>query len=76
MKIKIFNLILLLIRSKILLSGPSGSGKSTLLNILTGLITDFNGTIKIDENIFTNKNYNTNLFGYIIQQPFLFWNYL
>ena len=55
-----------------MLSGPSGSGKSTLLNILTGLITDFNGTIKIDENIFTNKNYNTNLFGYIIQQPFLF----
>ena len=43
-----------------------------MLNILAGLISDFKGTIKIDQNIFTNKSYFTNLFGYIIQQPFLF----
>ena len=57
---------------KILLTGPSGSGKSTLLNILSGLITNFKGSVLIDNTVFTNKDYSTNLYGYIIQQPFLF----
>jgi len=30
------------------LLGPSGCGKSTLLNILAGILTDYDGTIRID----------------------------
>ena len=48
---------------KILLTGPSGSGKSTLLNILSGLITNFKGSVLIDNTVFTNKYYSTNLYG-------------
>ena len=59
-------------KQKILITGKSGSGKSTLLNILTGLISNFSGSIVIDNKSFTDKNYNTKLFGYVVQQPFLF----
>lgn len=57
---------------KILLEGPSGSGKTTFLNILTGLLSDFKGTISLDNNNYDIKTYNPNFFGYVIQQPFLF----
>ena len=43
-----------------------------MLNILSGLITNFKGSVLIDNTVFTNKDYSTNLYGYIIQQPFLF----
>ena len=57
---------------KILLEGPSGSGKTTFLNILTGLLSDFKGTISLDNNNYDIKTYNPKFFGYVIQQPFLF----
>ncbi len=33
---------------RIILTGHNGSGKSTLLKILSGIITDFEGTVKIE----------------------------
>lgn len=57
---------------KILLEGPSGSGKTTFLNILTGLLSDFKGSINVDNKNYDTKTYNPTFFGYVIQQPFLF----
>ena len=40
------------------LLGPNGSGKSTLIKIIAGLITDWDGEIKLfDNTIRTNKKY-------------------
>ena len=54
------------------ISGSSGQGKSTLLLILSGLLSQKNGTITVD---FSLADSNQNLFsfvGYVPQQPFLF----
>jgi len=41
---------------KIGIIGPSGAGKSTLINIISGLILDFDGEIKVDNKILDKKN--------------------
>tara|TARA_B100001093_G_scaffold304651_1_gene290514 strand:+ start:13919 stop:15622 length:1704 start_codon:yes stop_codon:yes gene_type:complete len=41
---------------KIGIIGPSGTGKSTLINIISGLILDFKGEIKIDNIKLDKKN--------------------
>ena len=57
------------------LLGPNGSGKSTLIKIIAGLITDWDGEIKLfDNTIRTNKKYIDN-FGFIIEDP-AFYDYL
>ncbi len=59
---------------KIGILGPSGSGKSTLINLLVGLISDFKGTLQIDDKIVDNKTINSwrNQIAYVPQNVFLF----
>lgn len=35
--------------------GPSGCGKSTLFKIITGLLTEYSGRVRIDGNMIKNK---------------------
>jgi ATP-binding cassette, subfamily B, bacterial PglK len=58
---------------KIILLGQSGSGKSTLIDIILGFLKPNEGTIKLDNQNITKKNYNLNkIIGYVPQQTFLF----
>ena len=59
---------------RILLSGPSGCGKSTLIEIICGLISNYQGEIKIDEVNLKNLNHNSwvKKIGYVGQKNFLF----
>lgn len=57
---------------RIHLKGVSGSGKSTFLNILTGIVSDYQGKVLIDNREISKKNVKTNLFGYVTQDVFLF----
>lgn len=50
---------------KYLIIGPSGSGKSTLANVLAGFITNFDGEISVDDQMF-------DIVAYVNQSPYLF----
>lgn len=49
--------------------GPSGCGKSTLFNIISGILTQDKGLIKIDGKEETRRQ---GRFGYMFQEPLLF----
>ena len=49
--------------------GPSGCGKTTLFNIISGILLQDRGTIKIDEKGEKNRK---GKFGYMFQEPLLF----
>ncbi|MEK7097016.1 MAG: ABC transporter ATP-binding protein, partial [Patescibacteria group bacterium] len=49
--------------------GPSGCGKSTLFNIISGILKQNKGTIKIDG---LNEKQRQGKFGYMFQEPLLF----
>ena len=49
--------------------GPSGCGKSSLFNIISGILLQDKGTIKIDEQ---EVNQRQGRFGYMFQEPLLF----
>lgn len=49
--------------------GPSGCGKSTLFNIISGILPEDHGIIKIDEKEEKNRQ---GKFGYMFQEPLLF----
>ncbi|MEK7633490.1 MAG: ABC transporter ATP-binding protein [Patescibacteria group bacterium] len=49
--------------------GPSGCGKSTLFNIISGILTQNNGIIKINGKEEKNRQ---GKFGYMFQEPLLF----
>ena len=51
--------------------GNSGIGKSTFVNLLCGLLTPSNGSIKIDEKTIVNKDI-SKLISYAPQSPYLF----
>tara|TARA_B110000027_G_scaffold48354_2_gene52993 strand:- start:2806 stop:4509 length:1704 start_codon:yes stop_codon:yes gene_type:complete len=59
---------------KIGLLGPSGSGKSTLINLIVGLITEFDGNLKVDGVIIDKTTINSwrNQLAYVSQNVFLF----
>lgn len=59
---------------KLLLSGDSGTGKSTLLSILTGKLTDYSGSVRVDGVELRELSAQTRqqLIGYIDQTPYLF----
>lgn len=50
---------------KYLIIGPSGSGKSSLANVLAGFITNFDGEISVDDQMF-------DIVAYVNQSPYLF----
>ncbi|SDY88858.1 tungstate transport system ATP-binding protein [Proteiniborus ethanoligenes] len=50
--------------------GPNGSGKSTLLNIISGLDTDYQGTICYDLGVINKDIYNK--MTLVSQKPYLF----
>lgn len=50
--------------------GPNGSGKSTLLNIISGLDTDYQGTICYDLEVINKDIYNK--MTLVSQKPYLF----
>lgn len=54
--------------------GESGSGKSTLMNILSGLLDNYSGTIKLDDKSFseTDKETYRSKIGYITQEAVIF----
>lgn len=54
--------------------GPNGSGKTTLINIITGLIKDFEGHVKYDEDSIQelSTESKTNLVSVVAQETFLF----
>ena len=54
--------------------GNSGSGKTSLVNILSGLITEFNGQVNIDGAILDSTNINSwrNSMTYVSQNIYLF----
>ena len=56
---------------KIAIMGNSGIGKSTFVNLLCGLLTPSNGSIKIDEKTIVNKDI-SKLISYAPQSPYLF----
>jgi len=49
--------------------GPSGCGKSTLFNVISGILLQDNGTIKIDGK---DERQRQGKFGYMFQEPLLF----
>lgn len=49
--------------------GPSGCGKSTLFNVISGILSQHKGTIKIDG---VNEKKRQGKFGYMFQEPLLF----
>ena len=58
---------------KIGIIGKTGSGKSTLVDIISGLITSYNGDILIDKKKFNSLNSRWGKeFGYVSQKSFLF----
>lgn len=57
---------------KYLIIGPSGSGKSTLANILAGFISDFEGDMRVDEQVVTISDQMFDLVAYVNQLPYLF----
>ena len=59
---------------KIGLLGPSGGGKSTLINLIVGLITEFDGNLKVDGVIIDKTTINSwrNQVAYVSQNVFLF----
>ena len=59
--------------SKVGIVGPTGSGKSTMIDIILGLIDPSEGSLKIDENIISNKNKRSwqQIIGYVPQQIYL-----
>ncbi len=59
---------------RILICGKSGSGKTTLVNILLGLLKPKNGKIKINNKIFTKKDFDKfrKIYSYTPQDNFLF----
>lgn len=57
---------------KYLIIGPSGSGKSTLANILAGFISDFEGDVRVDEQVVTTSDQMFDLVAYVNQSPYLF----
>ncbi len=58
---------------KIGITGPSGSGKTTLIHILLGLIKQYSGEIKIDDEILGENNLTQwqKLLGFVPQSVFL-----
>ncbi len=46
--------------------GPNGAGKTTLLKIILGLISDYSGTVEID-NLSSHKWLRNNIIGYLPQ---------
>ncbi len=54
--------------------GPNGSGKTTLINIINGLMTDFEGSVKYDEESVKDLSVEskTNLVSVVAQETFLF----
>lgn len=59
---------------KIGILGPSGSGKSTLINILVGLISEYDGILKVDGVLIDESNIISwrNKIAYVPQNVFLF----
>ena len=59
---------------RIAIVGPSGSGKTSIADILMGLYEPTSGSIKIDENNFSEVNLSSyrNKIAYVPQEPFLF----
>ena len=59
---------------RILISGKSGSGKTTLVNIFIGILLPEKGSVKINNKIFSRKNFKklSNLYSYTPQDNFLF----
>ena len=53
--------------------GESGNGKTTLLKIITGIIRDNDGVVKIDDLELKEDNYKTwqNQIAYVSQNPFI-----
>lgn len=53
--------------------GPSGSGKTTLMNIFLGLIKPTSGSLKLDDQVITEKNIAKfyEKIGYVQQQVYL-----
>jgi ATP-binding cassette, subfamily B, bacterial len=60
--------------SKFAIIGPTGEGKSTIAKLMSGLLSQDNGTIKVFDKELKDWNqgefYNT--IGFILQDPFLF----
>ena len=54
------------------LLGPNGAGKTTLMKCITGLISNYNGTIKYNDNIFDKEPGKNPLLGYLPQRFSLF----
>jgi ABC-type multidrug transport system fused ATPase/permease subunit len=56
--------------SKVAIVGPTGSGKSTLLDLMLGLISPTQGSIKIFDQTLQNKNFKSwlKIVGYVPQQ--------
>ncbi|AMC92578.1 hypothetical protein AOC36_00780 [Erysipelothrix larvae] len=61
-------------QSKVLIYGPSGIGKTTLLNCLTQTLTDYQGSIHVNQNELQSVNHCDYLkvSGYVRQQHFMF----
>ena len=59
---------------KIAIVGVSGSGKSTILNIISGILDDYLGEIRVNNILFQNidKKSFKNQIGYITQEPVIF----
>ena len=51
------------------LLGPNGSGKTTLIKIITGLIKDYKGTIRVDDNI--PNVYTKSIVSYLPEKTYL-----
>lgn len=51
------------------LLGPNGCGKTTLIKILNGLLQDYTGIVRIDENI--PNNYTKSIISYLPEKTYL-----